>query len=115
MGIEPGRIFGPGLLGTADRRVSALLQAVPVRVPRDDHAERFALLHFVRSLLRLAGDSAEEALSAAAGCLRLYTSHFPCIVCVSVLSQFVRLLPSVQVGLVFEATWNSRSLMAFEQ
>merc|ERR1711879_543526 len=58
-----------------------------------------------RAVLRRAG---WEAADDCSGVVQMYCSHFPCISCIAVISQFVRLFPSIRLEMDFDSMWRTR-------
>merc|ERR1719247_3918214 len=90
---EPGRLFYAGVPRGIDQELSQMLTPIFSHITRDDHCERAGYLHLLRATLRrvrLAGGS----LADCSGKTYMYVSHFPCISCITVISQIVRHLPA---------------------
>lgn len=64
---------------------------------RSGHAERCALLHVTHELLGMNPDIASEIR----GDLQLYITHYPCISCVCIIAQFIRLFPGLSMELAY--------------
>lgn len=74
---------------------------------RGGHAERVAMLTCVRTMLCLIGDLSPackpaDLASCMSGNVWLYVSHWPCISCLAVFSQFAALCPGVRL----RVTWD---------
>eukprot|EP00439_Symbiodinium_sp_Y106_P042250 s2079_g5.t1 len=102
--VEPGRLFYWGVLDGADR-LQKMLLPVFSHIHRDDHCERFCLLHQTRAIARRCGF---DGFDDCSGYVRMYVSHFPCISCIAVICQFVRLFPAVRFELDYDNLWKTR-------
>ncbi|CAE7262551.1 bimG [Symbiodinium sp. CCMP2592] len=102
--VEPGRLFYWGVLDGVDR-LQKMLLPVFSHIHRDDHCERFCLLHQTRAIARRCGF---DGFDDCSGYVRMYVSHFPCISCIAVICQFVRLFPAVRFELDYDNLWKTR-------
>jgi hypothetical protein len=102
---EPGRLFFQGRSRNMDQRIQDMLQPVFSNINRDDHSERAALLHVTRAVLNRCGWHGSDDCD---GWLRMYISHFPCISCIAVICQFVRIFPAIRLELDFDNMWKTR-------
>lgn len=117
--VSPGRLVRePGTVYVADDSaglilVERMIQPVFLQVPRHGHAERKAMVAFLRNALREQGSNADAAatnsLQEATGWVRLYASHYFCISCLAALAQFTRTLPHVTVEVGCDNAWSSFS------
>eukprot|EP00933_Yihiella_yeosuensis_P076623 TRINITY_DN86486_c0_g1_i1.p1 TRINITY_DN86486_c0_g1~~TRINITY_DN86486_c0_g1_i1.p1 ORF type:complete len:189 (+),score=11.03 TRINITY_DN86486_c0_g1_i1:57-623(+) len=103
--VEPGRLYYWGIPRAIDQRLQEMLKPVFSHINREDHCERFCLLHHLRAIIRRCGFN---GLGDCSGCVKLYVSHFPCISCVSIICQFIRFLPAVRFELEFDNLWQTR-------
>ena len=63
---------------------------------RSGHAERCALLDVTHELL-----GNQDIASEIKGDLQLYITHYPCISCVCIIAQFIRLFPGLSMELAY--------------
>lgn len=102
---DPGRLFYSEIPKSIDKRIHEMLQPVFSHINRDDHSERACFLHLVRAFLKRCGWEGSEDCS---GWIRCYITHFPCISCVAVTSQFIRFFPAVRLEMDFDNMWKTR-------
>lgn len=103
--VEPGRFYYAGVPRNVDQRLHDALEPVFVHIHRDDHTERRAILCLCRAIVRRCG---YDGLAGVSGVVKMYIAHFPCISCLAVVSQFIRLLSSVRLELDFDNMWKTR-------
>lgn len=78
-----------------------------LRLQREDHCERAGYLHLLRAILcRVSAEGG--TLADCSGNSYMYVSHFPCISCITVISQVVRHLPAVQIDVSYDNMWKTR-------
>mmetsp|Transcript_110325 Transcript_110325/g.343953 ORF Transcript_110325/g.343953 Transcript_110325/m.343953 type:complete len:105 (+) Transcript_110325:198-512(+) len=84
-----------------------MLQPVFSHISREDHCERAGYLHLLRAVCRRVA-AAGGSLEDCDGRTYMYVSHFPCISCVTVISQVIRHLPAVRVEVSYDNMWKTR-------
>jgi len=110
--VESGRTFTCGESLVAGSSLQSTLVPVHVRVDRSDHAERMALLAFLVAAVDAETSSVQANVTTQSvgtrrrewvGVMQLYSTHFPCLSCVAVMCQFVRLFPKVRLEVAFDS------------
>mmetsp|Transcript_128764 Transcript_128764/g.364190 ORF Transcript_128764/g.364190 Transcript_128764/m.364190 type:complete len:193 (-) Transcript_128764:19-597(-) len=97
MMAEPGRLYYHGVPAGMDPRIQEMLQTVANH--DKGHCVRYGFLHQARAMVRRGGHDCTDDWS---GAIRMYVSHFPCIACIAVFSQFIRFFPAVRLELDFD-------------
>lgn len=85
--------------------VERMLQPIFLKVPRNGHAERRALVCLLRSIARAFGYDDTDQWEQTLGSVQLYASHYLCISCLAAVAQFTRRLPRVQLQVAFDDAW----------
>merc|ERR1712232_48374 len=104
---EPGRFFFSGVPRHLDKRIQMMLSPIFSHISREDHCERAGYLHLLRAVLHRVSIYG-GALQDCSGRTYMYVSHFPCISCMTVISQVVRHLPAVRVEVSYDNMWKTR-------